>query len=167
MEGSETLTELRVTKFRAQGRWFLFSILILMALAALAPYILTFKIEGLLQVVIFIAYALIILIFAIAPFLRWISRTTLITNRRIVIKHGVFVRHRLEIPLVQINEIKLRRGPLQSIFRSGDILIKTVNGATLTLHNVPALKSLSKTLQELLVWQTAGLKQEPAPYGKI
>lgn len=163
---SSGAAEVKVVRFHAHGGALIWPFLFLTALAGLAPYLLSFELEIWLQIVLVIAYVLITFIFVIAPFFRWLTNTNLITTERIIVRRGFFVRQKSEVLLTQVTELKLRRSPIQRIFRSGDIIVRTVSGARLILRNVPALVGIADALQEVLTRQSARSNaQQLPPFG--
>lgn len=88
------------------------------------------------------------------PFLFWLSRTYVITTRRIVIKRGFFFRSRQEMLLTRGYDVTVRRGPLQSLFRSGDIVINTGLDEPLILRDVPNAHLVQAALADLMEYST-------------
>lgn len=147
--------EMRVLKFRAQPRWVPLSVLIVIGLAALAPYLLSYELTGWSFIAVVAAYVVAVLVFLLIPLLRFLTRTTLITTKRIIVRYGIITRHRHEIALAHISEMHLRRSFSQRIYKSGDIAVHTVTGTTAILRDVPGCVVVADALQELLSWQIA------------
>lgn len=84
------------------------------------------------------------------PLLIWLNRRYTVTTRRLILKHGFFVRVRQELLHSRGYDISVSRGPLQSIFRSGDIRINTGLEAPVVLRDVPGAGLVLSTLQDLM-----------------
>lgn len=91
-----------------------------------------------------------VLVFFLLPYFAWLSRRFIITTRRIVIRRGFFVRRRQELLHSRGYEVELARGPLQTLFGSGDLRI-TVSGETvLVLRDVPKARTVQVALHDLM-----------------
>lgn len=88
------------------------------------------------------------------PLLGWLSRNYTITTRRIVLRRGVFVREHEELLHSRGYSVMVRRGWLQSLFRSGDIVVSS-STTRLVLADVPAVALVNDTLHELMEWEAA------------
>ena len=84
------------------------------------------------------------------PLFVWLSRRYTITTRRLILKRGFFVRVRQEMLHSRGYDISLTRGPLQSVFRSGDIRINTGLEEPVVLRDVPSASLVVTALQDLM-----------------
>ncbi|MFC4243495.1 PH domain-containing protein [Gryllotalpicola reticulitermitis] len=90
------------------------------------------------------------LVFFLLPYFAWLSRRFIITTRRIVIRRGFFVRRRQELLHSRGYEVELARGPLQTMFSSGNLRI-TVSGETvLIMRDVPKARTVQVALHDLM-----------------
>uniref|UniRef100_UPI003A85EE07 PH domain-containing protein n=1 Tax=Leucobacter sp. BZR 635 TaxID=3378705 RepID=UPI003A85EE07 len=95
------------------------------------------------------AVALLLLAFAaIAPILGWLARRAVVTTRRVIVHHGFFVRHRTEVSLARVREVRSKQNPVQRLWGSGDIDLYVGAEAT-RIPDAPGLKALHAALQEL------------------
>jgi membrane protein YdbS with pleckstrin-like domain len=93
--------------------------------------------------------AALVLFVTLLPFLAWLGHRYTITSRRIIARRGLLVRHRQDVYLARVTDVRLRRGPLQSMFRSGDVRVVAGPDLTLVLHDVPNAQLVASTLGDL------------------
>ncbi|WP_027479125.1 PH domain-containing protein [Gryllotalpicola ginsengisoli] len=96
------------------------------------------------------AATLLTILLCVLPLAAWLSRRIIITTRRIVVRSGFLVRVRQELLHSRGYEVELRRGPLQSMFGSGNLRI-TVGGETaLVLRDIPQARTVQGALHDLM-----------------
>jgi uncharacterized membrane protein YdbT with pleckstrin-like domain len=91
------------------------------------------------------------------PLLSWLSTQYLITTRRIVLRRGLFVRTRQEVLLSRGHDVTVRRAGLQSMFRSGDVLINTGLDRPIVLRDVPRADLVAEAVTDLLEASTTSI----------
>ncbi len=74
-------------------------------------------------VLLWSAAAAVLLLLFLLPLASWLSRRYTITSRRLILRHGFFVRVRQELLHSRGYDVSVKRNWLQSIFRSGDVRI--------------------------------------------
>lgn len=84
------------------------------------------------------------------PLIGWLSRTYTVTTRRTVLRSGVFVRSRQEVLHSRVVDVTVRKGALQSLFGSGDVLIGVGTGRPVVLRDVPSADLVADTVHELM-----------------
>ena len=84
------------------------------------------------------------------PLLFWLNRVTLITTRRLIVTHGFLVRERTEFLLGRGSETTLRRGPLQLLSGSGDVIVRAGSEGTMILRDVPRARLVQRAVSELI-----------------
>ena len=62
---------------------------------------------------------------------------------------GILVRQRQDVYLARVSDVRLRRGPLQTLAGSGDIRVTAGPDLTLTLRDVPSARLLTEFLGAL------------------
>lgn len=70
------------------------------------------------------AYLLFLFVWALIPFLRWLTTKYLFTNQRIVTHTGILRTQERIIPLDRINELECSRSILERLYGSGSIVIE-------------------------------------------
>jgi membrane protein YdbS with pleckstrin-like domain len=93
--------------------------------------------------------ALAVLLFLL-PLLRWASRTTTVTTRRLVLRSGLVVRTRQEVLLSRATDVSVRRSGLQPLFRSGDVLVGIGGERPIRLRDLPDADLVQSALHDLM-----------------
>ena len=103
------------------------------------------------------------------PLLRWLSTQYLITTRRLVLRRGLLVRTRQEVLLSRSSDVSVRRSGLQSMFRSGDVLIGAGLDRPIMLRDVPRAELVQEALADLMEASTSSIAavRRPAETGNV
>jgi membrane protein YdbS with pleckstrin-like domain len=101
-------------------------------------------------VLLWSSVAAVVLLLFLLPLAAWLSRRYTITTRRLIIRHGFFVRVRQELLHSRGYDVSVRRTWLQSIFRSGDVLINSGLDHPVVLRDVPKADQVQRALSELM-----------------
>jgi len=96
------------------------------------------------------AALLLALLLWLLPLLAWLGRHYTITTRRIVLRSGFFVRVRQELLHSRGYDVTVRKHALQSLFRSGDVLINTGLDHPVVLRDVPSADLVQAALHDLM-----------------
>lgn len=72
------------------------------------------------------------------PFLNWWTTHFVITDRRVMFRHGLVTRAGIDIPLARINSVEFRHGLLDRILRTGTLVIESAAQDPLEFHDIPA-----------------------------
>ena len=84
------------------------------------------------------------------PVVYWLNRVTIITTRRLITTRGFLVRERTELALARASDAVLRRGPLQLLSRSGDVIVHAGGDGTLLLRDLPRARLVHRVITELI-----------------
>jgi uncharacterized membrane protein YdbT with pleckstrin-like domain len=101
------------------------------------------------QAVPITAIVLIVLVWVL-PLLAWFGRHYTITTRRIIIRRGLFVRTRQELMHTRGYDLTVRKSAVQTMFRSGDVLINSGLDRPVVLWDVPTADLVQSTLHDLM-----------------
>jgi membrane protein YdbS with pleckstrin-like domain len=135
--------------------------MILIATAAVGGYLLSVGAAWLTWATLIVA-AIVIALFVLRPFLRWVSSTDTLTNRRLITRSGVINRVGRDIPLWKINDVTINRGLLDRIVGCGTITVESAGErGQIVLHDVPDAETLHLKLQEQLLQINRGDGLEP------
>lgn len=99
---------------------------------------------------ILVGGALLILLLWFLPLLAWLGKRYIITTRRIILRHGFFVRIRQELLHSRGYDITVRKNSLQSVFGSGDVLINTGLDRPVVLRDIPSADLVQGVLHDLM-----------------
>jgi len=139
-----------VARLRPHGRALVFPSLVLIAVAAAFGYFFGSFDELWQNIAVAAAAVLIVLVCWLLPLLTWLGRHYTITTRRIVLRSGFFVRLRQELLHSRGYDLTLRQNGLQSMFRSGDILINSGLERPVVLRDVPSAVLVQSALHDLM-----------------
>lgn len=137
-----------IVRVRRHGRRLTLPVIVLFVVAGLSGFFVGSFAETW-ENLLALGIALAIVAFVVVgPLLSWLARRSVITTRRVIMHHGFFVRHRSEISLARVREVRSRQNPVQRMFGSGDIDLY-VGGETIKLSDVAGVKLVHAALQEL------------------
>ena len=86
----------------------------------------------------------------LAPLLRWSARTYTITTRRVIVSSGLLSRSRQEVMLSRISDVTVQRRGLQSVLRSGDVVLNGQLEHPVVLGDVPAAGLVQAAIHDLV-----------------
>lgn len=95
-------------------------------------------------------FALVVLLAVLLPFLRWLTSTYTITNRRIVTRRGIINKTGHDLPLRRINNVNYERSLTDRLLGCGTLILETAAGQPLTLPDVPQVERVHMTINDLL-----------------
>lgn len=97
------------------------------------------------------AAALVIGYFALRPFLRWLSTSYTLTNRRLIIRSGVVRRTGSDVPLQRITDVRFTRGLLDRLLGSGTLIVSDASqSGRVVVADVPRVQALQRTIADLM-----------------
>jgi uncharacterized membrane protein YdbT with pleckstrin-like domain len=94
--------------------------------------------------------AAVVLLLFLLPLAFWLSKRYTITTRRIIMRHGFFIRVRQELLHSRSYDVTLKRTWLQSAFRSGDVRINSGLERPVVLKDVPKADTVQRALNDLM-----------------
>jgi len=80
------------------------------------------------------------------PFLTWRTTHFVITDRRVMYRHGLLTRSGIDIPLARINSVEFRHGVLDRVVRSGTLVIESASQDPLEFDDVPQVEQVHSLL---------------------
>lgn len=84
------------------------------------------------------------------PFLRWWTSTFTLTNRRIVMEHGILTKVGHDLPLVRVNNVEYERGLVDRMLGCGTLTLTTAADEPLVLTDIPDITRVHQTMTDLL-----------------
>jgi uncharacterized membrane protein YdbT with pleckstrin-like domain len=94
--------------------------------------------------------ALVLLRWTVWPFLRWWTTTYAITDRRLVIRTGVFSRSGHDMPLSRLNDVSFSHGVIGRMLGFGTLVVESAGErGQLVLDEVPKVEQVQRTLYRL------------------
>lgn len=141
--------EVVVVRFRRHGRRLVLPALVLLVVAAVAGYWVGRFPESWMNLAAAAGAAAAGVLLGIVPILSWMAGRTTVTTRRVIVRSGLFVRHRSELALARVREVRQRRSLGQRLWGTGSIDL--LHGAErLVLRDVPGVSDTAEVLQELM-----------------
>jgi uncharacterized membrane protein YdbT with pleckstrin-like domain len=80
------------------------------------------------------------------PFLNWWTTHFVITDRRVMFRHGLLTRMGIDIPLARINSVEFRHGLLDRMMRTGTLIIESASQDPLEFHDIPRVERVHSLL---------------------
>ena len=102
------------------------------------------------NVALLAAAATLVLLLWLLPLASWLNNRYTITTRRIIFRHGFFVRTRQELLHSRGYDVTVRQNWLQSLAHSGDVLINAGLEQPLVLKDVPDAELVQQVLHDLM-----------------
>jgi uncharacterized membrane protein YdbT with pleckstrin-like domain len=95
------------------------------------------------------------------PFLNWLTTHFVITDRRVMFRHGLITRAGIDIPLARINSVEFRHGLLDRVLRTGTLIIESASQDPLEFHDIPRVEQVHSLLYHE-VFDTLGSEESPS-----
>lgn len=92
----------------------------------------------------------IVIAWVLLPYLRWLTTTYTVTDRRIITRRGIINRSGHDLPLSRINNVTYERDLLDRILGCGTLRLTTAAEAPVALHDVPDVERVHVMMTELL-----------------
>ncbi|MGH8966228.1 MAG: PH domain-containing protein [Actinomycetes bacterium] len=77
--------------------------------------------------------------YTVVPAVRFRTTHFVVTDRRVLVRDGVFTRHGIDIPLRRISEVRFRRGVLERMLGAGTLVIESDSDGQLEFDDVPGV----------------------------
>ena len=139
-----------VARLRPHSRALFWPTLLLFAVCGLTGYFFSNLPEQWQNIALAAGAAAVILFLWLLPLASWLNRRYTITTRRIIFRHGFFVRTRQELLHSRGYDVTVRQTWLQTAFRSGDVRINSGLEHPLVLKDVPNAALVQQVLHDLI-----------------
>jgi uncharacterized membrane protein YdbT with pleckstrin-like domain len=80
------------------------------------------------------------------PFFNWWTTHFVITDRRMMFRHGVLSRSGIDIPLARINSVEFRHSLINRMLRTGTLIIESASQDPLEFHDIPQVERVHSLL---------------------
>ncbi len=106
---------------------------------------------------IWVAAALAIIMWAVLPFLRWLTTEYTVTTKRVLLTSGLLTRTGRAIPLSRVNDVRFEKGLLDRVLGCGTLIVSDATEQSgMRLHDVPQVESVHRRLTDLIFGGTDG-----------
>ncbi|EID16938.1 membrane-flanked domain-containing protein [Mycobacterium xenopi RIVM700367] len=80
------------------------------------------------------------------PFLAWLTTHFVITDRRVMFRHGVLSGSGIDIPLARIFHVEFRQGIVDRMLRAGTLIIESASQDSLEFYDIPRVRQVHALL---------------------
>ena len=87
---------------------------------------------------------------ALIPWIKWLTSTYTITDRRMITRTGIFNKRGHDIPLSRISNVSYERSFVDRLFRCGTLVLETSAENPLMLDDIPRIEKVHVRMTELL-----------------
>jgi uncharacterized membrane protein YdbT with pleckstrin-like domain len=126
----------------------------LILVAAVAGYASSFptgNARPLLIAVIWILALVVVLWLVAGPFLRWLTTTYTVTNRRLITRAGILARRGHDIPIPRINDVAYEHGIVDRLLGCGTLVISDASQqGHVRLSDIPYVERVHLQISEVL-----------------
>ena len=92
-----------------------------------------------------------LMLWLIAPVLRWRTTTYELTTRRLRTRYGLVTRRGRDIPLARINDVSFEKGLLDRLLGAGRLVVESAGEhGQIVLRDVPNVEQVQATLYQLV-----------------
>jgi uncharacterized membrane protein YdbT with pleckstrin-like domain len=98
-----------------------------------------------------------VIVVGFLPFLRWVTTSYTLTNRRLVMRHGILARSGRDIPLTRVNDVSFSHSLIERMLGTGTLVVESggENGQ-LVLKKIPRVEHTQSQLYRLVEELTDG-----------
>ena len=82
----------------------------------------------------------------LAPVLSWRTTHFVVTDRRVMFRHGVLTRSGIDIPLARINSVEFRHGLIDRMVGTGTLIIESASQDPLEFDDIPQVERVHSLL---------------------
>ena len=100
--------------------------------------------------------------FVLWPYLVWCTTHFVITDRRVMFRHGLLTRSGIDIPLARVNSVEFRHGVMDRILRTGSLIIESASQDPLEFKDIPGVEHVHSLLYHE-VFDTLGSEESGRP----
>ena len=107
--------------------------------------------QTLLRALVALVALAILLVWALRPFLVWLTTRFVITDRRVLMREGILARSGRDVPLSRINDITFSHTLLERLLGCGTLVVESAGErGQVTLSDIPRVEHVQRTLYDLV-----------------
>lgn len=91
-------------------------------------------------------WLLLVVWLTVRPFFAWLTTHFVITDRRVMYRHGVLNRAGIDIPLARINSVEFTHRLRDRMVRTGTLIIESASQDPLEFHDIPQVEQVHSLL---------------------
>ena len=101
--------------------------------------------------IVIVAGILILVLWAVVPFLRWLTTEYTFTDRRIIVRSGIITRHGKDMPLSKVNNVSFFVPAMGRVLNYGELQIQSAGeNDGLDIKDVPDVEDIQRKIYELI-----------------
>ena len=144
-----------VLSMRTHAKALILPAVVLIVLAAIGGFLTAIlgdsSAERWVVLAIWVAIALGMIVWSVAPFARWLTTEYTVTTKRVISTSGVFSRTGRAIPLHRVNDVTFEKGLLERLLGCGTLVISDASEQTgMRLSDVPRIEWVHRQLTDLV-----------------
>ncbi|MCV7421991.1 PH domain-containing protein [Mycobacterium yunnanensis] len=117
--------------------------------------------KNIVMIVIAVIWLILVGWLVLWPVSNWRATHFVITDRRVMFRHGVMTRSGIDIPLARINSVEFRHGLADRMLRTGTLIIESASQDPLEFHDIPRVEQVHSLLYHE-VFDTLGSEEFPS-----
>lgn len=117
--------------------------------------------KNVIMLVIAVIWLVIVGWFTLWPALNWWTTHFVITDRRVMFRHGLLTRTGIDIPLARINSVEFRHGLVDRMLRTGTLVIESASQDPLEFYDIPRVEQVHSLLYHE-VFDSLGSEESPS-----
>ena len=82
----------------------------------------------------------------VGPLLRWRTTHFVLTDRRVLVREGLFTRTGIDIPMARISSVQFRHGIVDRMLGTGTLIIESASDEPLEFDDVPQVERVHSLL---------------------
>ena len=144
-----------VVSTRTHVKALLVPALLLILIAAVAGYLTSLpsgEERDVIALVIWVVAFAAIAFLVIRPFLRWMTSSYTVTNRRLITRSGILTRRGHDIPLIRISDVAYEHGLVDRMLGCGTLVISDASEqGRVKLHDIPHVEQVHLQISDQLL----------------
>lgn len=144
-----------VIVLRPHGKKLVWPALLLLVVSPVATYgaavVPAGEAQPWLRLAVGVLAGLVVLRFAVWPFLRWLTTSYVVTDRRLITRSGVITRQGRDLPLSRVKDVTFEHGGLlERMLRCGTVVVESDGErGQLVLRDVPRVEEVQRDVYRL------------------
>ncbi|MDN4482397.1 PH domain-containing protein [Demequina lignilytica] len=102
-------------------------------------------------IVVAVVLGIIVIWWALSPFIRWFATHFVVTDRRVIYRSGVFTKSGIDIPIARIATVQFRHGMIDRMFRTGKLIVESASDDPLEFDDIPDVEKVHARLYEIII----------------
>lgn len=120
------------------------------------------SVDKYLDIVAAVAAFAVVVRYTIVPWVRWLSTRYIITNQRLIVRHGIIAQKGRDVPLSRIDDVDFDIDVLDRLFGCGTLLVESGSAdGREVLDDIPDVEGVRLRLNELRQAAVGGLMGGP------